>query len=467
MSNASKIVPVLGFPGLRASARWLGVLALCGASLSCEEKKKDLGPPAPPDVDVVEVIQKDVPIYREWVGSTIGFQNAEIRGQVSGYLIKQSYKDGSFVKKDEELFQIDARPFEAAVMQAKGQLEQARGQLALAKSQVDQAKAQLSKSEADAGRTLIEVNRLTPLAKDGAVSQQELDNAVQNNAANNAIVDANKATIRAADSNVDAQVANVAAADAFSAQAQLNLAFTKITAPIDGIAGISKAQIGDLVGPQTGIVLTTVSSMDPIKVSFPISEQEYMRAATRIAELENHPTDEVLELIMSDGSVFAHKGRVNVADRQVDPRTGTITVQGVFTNPGNILRPGQFARIRMQVRTTKGALLLPQRCISELQGQYQIAVVDSAGKVSVRNVKVGEQIGSLWIVEDGLKAGEHVVSEGVQKARPGITVNPKLVPAEGEPKPSGEKGAAPPGEAPQAAPKSGDAKTETKKHEAK
>jgi len=450
-----------------ARACWLAIVIAGAVSLGCEEKAKDAAPPPPSDVEVIEPVQKDVPIYREWVGTTLGNQTAQIRGQVSGYLIKQNYRDGTLVKKGDELFEIDSRPFEAALMQAKGQHEQAKGQLALAKSQVDQQKAQLSKAEADAGRTLIEVNRLTPLVKDGAVSQQELDNAVQNNAANNALVSAGKATIRATESNVEAQVANVAAAQAFEEQATLNFAFTKITAPIDGIAGIAQAQIGDLVGPQTGIVLTTISTIDPIKVQFPISEQEYMRAADKVADIQQHATEEILELIMSDKTVFSQKGRISVADRKVDPRTGTITVQGLFANPGNVLRPGQFARVRAQVKTLKGALLIPQRCVTELQGQYQIAVVDASNKVVVQNVHVGERIGSMWIVTDGLKLGEHVVSEGVQKARPGTVVNPKLVAAEADPKKAAERSADAPDQAVPADSKAGEAKKHAPAHESK
>ena len=449
------------------STRILSCILVGASLLACADEKKNAAPPPPPDVAVVDVVQRDVPIYREWVGTTLGEQTAQIRGQVSGYLIKQNYRDGTFVKKGDPMFEIDARPFEAALMQAKGQLEQARGQLALAKSQVDQQKAQLAKSEADAGRTAIEVGRLTPLAKDGAVSQQELDNAVQTNAANNALVESGKATIKAAEFNVTAQEASVAAAQAFANQANLNLEFTRITAPIAGIAGIAQAQIGDLVGPQTGIVLTTVSTIDPIKVSFAISEQEFMRAAEKVAEIEKHPSEEMLELVMSNGTVFSQKGRINVADRQVDARTGTITIQGIFKNPGGALRPGQFARIRAQVQTKKGALLLPQRCVSELQGQYQIALVGSDSKVEIRNVKVGERVGSMWIIEDGLKPGERVVSEGVQKARPGTVVNATVVPAEGEAKPAAEKGAAPPGDAAKPEHKEGDAKPEVKKNEAK
>jgi len=467
MTKPSTVSSVSRSARVACTARAL-VCVLAGAvALACEEKEKSAAPPAPPNVDVVDVVQRDVPIYRDWVGTTLGEQNAEIRGQVSGYLIKQDYRDGTFVKKGDPLFEIDSRPFEAALMQAKGQLEQARGQLALAKSQVDQQKAQLAKAEADAGRTAIEVGRLTPL-----------DNAVQTNAANDALVESGKATIKAAEYNVTAQEANVAAADAFANQAKLNLEFTKITAPIDGVAGIAQAQIGDLVGPQTGIVLTSISTIDPIKVTFPISEQEFMRAADRVAELEKHPSEEILELIMSDGSVFSQKGRINVADRQVDPRTGTITVQGIFKNPGSVLRPGQFARIRAQIRTMKGALLVPQRCVNELQGQYQIAVVGSDSKVAIRNVKIGERVGSMWIILDGLKPGERVVSEGIQKARAGTVVNATVVPAEGAPKsPAGsppgsppgsdEKGAAPPKESPKPGHKEGDAKPDAKKNEAK
>jgi membrane fusion protein (multidrug efflux system) len=476
MTKPSTVSPVSRHARAAHVARALGCVLAGAVTLACEEKEKSAAPPAPPGVEVVDVVQRDVPIYRDWVGTTIGERTAEIRGQVSGYLVKQDYRDGTFVKKDELLFEIDPRPFEAALMQANGQLEQARGQLALAKSQVDQQKAQLAKSEAEAGRTAIEVGRLTPLAKDGAVSQQELDNAVQNNAANNALVESGKATIKAAEYNVTAQEASVAAAEAFANQAKLNLQFTKITAPIDGIAGIAQAQIGDLVGPQTGIVLTTVSTIDPIKVSFPISEQEFMRAQDKVAEIEKHPSEEILELIMSDGSVFSHKGRISVADRQVDPRTGTITIQGVFKNPDKLLRPGQFARVRAQVQTAKGALLVPQRCVNELQGQYQLAVVGSDSKVSIRNVKVGERIGSLWIISDGLKPGERVVSEGVQKARAGTVVNATVVPAEGAAKApsesggkgeSGDKGAAPPKEPPKPDHKEGEAKPDATKHEGK
>lgn len=453
------------------AAPCVGGLVFWALLAGCEVQKKEIAAPPPADVEVVAVEQKDVPIYREWVATTNGFLNAQIRGQVSGYLTKQAYKDGAYVKKDELLFEIDPRPLQAALMQAKGQLEQAKGQLALAKSQVDQQKAQLSKSQAEAERTLIEVTRLTPLAKDGAVSQQELDNAVQNNAANNALVEAGKATIRAAESNVEAGKANVEAAQAFADQATLNLAFTKITAPIEGLAGIAQVQLGDLVGPQTGTVLTTVSTIDPIKVAVQVSEQQYMRSVDKVLELMNKESPEILELIMADGSVFPHKGRISVADRQVDPRTGTITIQGLFPNPGGILRPGQFARVRAQVDTKKGALLLPQRCVTELQGNYQVAVVDSSNKVSIKNVKVGERIGSTWIIQEGLTTGEHVVSEGVQKARPGTTVNPKLVPAGGDKKSAAEKGAASPSEAPKEGNK-GEQKpsgttAEPKKHEAK
>lgn len=454
-------------PGLTRVAPWLVGLTFWTLLASCTEEKKPSTPPPPPQVEVVEIVQKDVPIFREWVATTIGSQTAEIRGQVSGYLTKQNYKDGAFVKKGEALFEIDPRPLEAELMQAVGKFEQARGQLALAKSQVDQQQAQLAKSKAEAERTTIEVGRLTPLAKDGAVSQQELDNSVQNNAANHALVEAGKATIRAAESNVDACKANVEAAQAFTDQATLNLGFTKITAPIEGIAGISEAQIGDLVGPQTGIVLTTISTIDPIKVQFQLSEQAYMRVAVKAAQLSLELAPENLELILTDGSVYPHKGRVSVANRQVDVRTGTLTIQGVFPNPHGLLRPGQFARIRAEVEVKKAAMLVPQRCVSELQGTYQLAVVGRDDKVSIHSVKVGERVGPMWIIEDGLKMGDRVVSEGMQKARPGTMVHPKLAGAEPAAKPEPAKAPPTDGDAPKNANKPADAPSQPAKHEDK
>src|SRR6266850_4745164 len=352
----------------------------------------------PPEVEVVQVEQRDVPIYKEWVGTLEGFVNAQIRAQVTGYLLRQTYKDGSFVRKDQLLFEIDPRTFHPVLNQSKGQLATAEQQLAQAEA--NQVKAQL------------DVNRYVPLAKEQAVSQQDLDNAVQANLAAEAAVRAAKASIDAAKANVDT--------------AQVNLGFTKVVSLIDGIAGIAQAQIGDLVGPTT--LLTTVSTVDPIKVYFPVSEQEYLNYIKENPDAAKRAAQESklgLELILADGSLYPRKGTFSLADRQVDVNTGTLRLEGLFPNPGNILRPGQFARVRAITTTKKGALLVPQRAVTELQGSYQVAVVGKDNKVSIRTVKVGERVGSLWIVQEGLKPGERVVAEGLQRVHADMTVNPK------------------------------------------
>jgi membrane fusion protein (multidrug efflux system) len=349
--------------------------------------------PRPPDVDVVQVEQKDVPIWKEWIGTLDGLVNAQIKPQVTGYLLRQTYKDGAFVKKDQLLFEIDPRTFQAAVDQAKGQIASAEGQLAGA--QANQIKAQN------------DVNRYTPLAKEQAIPQQDLDNAMQ----------ANKAAI----AQVAAAKAQVEAAKAQAASAQLNLGFTKVLSLIDGIAGIAQAQIGDLVTQST--LLTTVSTVDPIKIYFPVSEREYLDY------VKEHPDEEKrhlgLQMILANGTVYPHPGQTTLVDRQVDVKTGTLRVQGVFPNPGNVLRPGEYAHIRTIIATRKGALVVPQKAVSELQGNYQVAVVGSDNKVQIRPVKVGERIGTDWIIAEGLKPGERVVAEGVQKVRGGMAVNPK------------------------------------------
>jgi membrane fusion protein (multidrug efflux system) len=364
---------------------------------------------APPDVEVVEVMQRDVPISKEWVGTLDGLVNAQIRPQVIGYLLRQNYKDGSFVKKGELMFEIDPRTFRAALDQAKGQLANAEQQLAQAEA--NQVKAQL------------DVNRYIPLAKEQAVTQQDLDNAVQANLAAQAQVRAAKGQIDAAKAQVDA--------------AQLNLGFTKVVSLIDGIAGIAQAQIGDLVGPTS--LLTTVSTVDPIKVYFPVSERGYLDYVKENPDAAKRAAQERelgLQLILADGSLYPHKGTFSFADREVDVKTGTLRLQGLFPNPGNILRPGQFARVRAITTTKKGALLVPQRAVTELQGNYQVAVVGNDNEVSIRPVKVGERVGAEWIIEEGLKPGEKVVAEGTQRVKAGMTVDPKPFKAMPEAKPA-------------------------------
>jgi membrane fusion protein (multidrug efflux system) len=352
----------------------------------------------PPEVEVVQVEQRDVPIYNDWVGTLEGLVNAQIRPQVTGYLLRQTYQEGSFVKKGQLLFEIDPRTFQAALDQTKAQLANAEQQLAQA--------------EANQIKTQLDVNRYTPLVKERAVSQQELDNAVQANAATQAQVRAAQAQINAAKAQVDA--------------AQLNLSFTKIVSHIDGIAGIAQAQIGDLVGQTT--LLTTVSTLDPIKVYFPVSERGYLNYIKENPDATKRTAQERelrLELLLADGRLYPHKGTFSLADRQVDVKTGTLRLEGLFPNPGNILRPGQFARVRAITTRKKDALLVPQRAVSELQGSYQVAVVGHDNKVEIRPVKVGERVGTQWIVDDGLKPGEKVVAEGVQRVSAGLMVNPK------------------------------------------
>ncbi len=372
---------------------YLALVPLTG----CQEQKAP--GPAAPMVEVMEVVQKDVPIVREWVGTTDGLVNAKINAQVQGYLIRQNYQEGSLVKKGQVLFEIDPRPFQAA-------LEQAKGQLAIAEGQLYTAKANLEK--------------IRPLAKISAVSKKDLDDAIGREASARAAVQAAKAAV---------------------SKAEIDLSFTKITSPIDGIAGIAKAQLGDLVGTPGGQELTTVSTLDPIKVYVPLSEQEYLHYS-RPAEGKRPGEEQAnLELILADGSIFPQKGRLFFADRQVDERTGTIKIATLFANPGNFLRPGQFAKVRAVISTQKGAVLVPQRAVTELQGRFQVAVVDQDNKVETRWVKVGERQGSLWVVEEGLKPGERVVVEGLQKVKAGMTVSPRPY-QEGSPTPSGAAPAA-------------------------
>ncbi len=350
----------------------------------CKGEQKAAAP-QPPVVEVVDVLQRDVPVYTEWVATTDGFVNATIRAQVQGYLIKQNYREGDLVRKGQVLFEIDPRTFQAA-------LDQAKGQLAQEQARWDTAKANLK--------------RIKPLAEQNAVSQKDLDDATGQEQGTHASV-----------------ISVQAAVD----KAQLDLGFTKVTSLIDGIAGIAKAQIGNLVGPGSLEELTTVSTIDPIKVYIPVSEQEYLKAVeAKGARSPNIP----LEMVLADGSVYPHKGEFVFADRQVDAKTGTIKVAALFKNPAFVLRPGQFARVRAIIKIRKDALLVPQRAVTELQGNYQVAVVGADNKVDIRPVKAAERFNSLWVIEAGLKPGERVVAEGVQKVRQGVPVQPKPFGAE-------------------------------------
>jgi RND family efflux transporter MFP subunit len=383
---------------------WIGAavcLAVIGVIIGAVRPKHVSGaqPGASPDVEVVQVEQRDVPIYGEWIGTLDGLTNADVRAQVTGYIMRQGYQEGAFVKKGQLLFEIDPRPFQAALDQAEGQLAQ--------------AKAALANAQAVQGRTELDVNRYTPLAKEQAASQQDLDNAVQNNMAAKATVATAQAQIKSAEAAVET--------------ARINLDFTRLIAPIDGIAGQAQLQVGALVNLGSGPV-TSVSTVDPIKVYFTVGEPQYLAWRKRFPTESSRlaaDKDLRLQLILADGSTYPYEGSFYFADRQVNEGTGAIRIAGLFHNPNNILRPGGYGKVRAVIRLQQGALLVPQRAVSELQGGYQVAVVGGDDKVSIRTVTVGDRVGTQWIIAEGLNRGERVVAEGIQKVRPGAHVNPK------------------------------------------
>jgi membrane fusion protein (multidrug efflux system) len=361
------------------------------AMLGCG-RTQAAAPSPPPEVRVAPVAQQDVPVYSEWVATLDGYVNAQVRPQVSGYIIKQNYKEGSLVRKGEVLFEIDPRPFQAALDRAKGDLAQAQAQL---------------------GKSNLDVERDTPLAEARAIAKSQLDNEIQAKLGAQAVIESDKAAVE---------------------QAELNLEWTKVTSLVDGIAGIAQIQIGNLVGSNS--ILTSVSQLEPIKAYFPISEREYVLVQKNSnAIFSKHAIGffgNSLELILTDGSVYAQKGKILLADRQVDPNTGTIRIVASFPNPGNILRPGQYGRVRVETGITKAALLTPQSAVAQSQGSYQVAVVGSDHKVSMRTVKPGQTVGTMWVIDDGLKPGEQVVVEGLQRVKEGSLVTPKPAKLSGE-----------------------------------
>jgi membrane fusion protein (multidrug efflux system) len=367
------------------NTRGISNLVLATATLlcipACRDKPRAKSQP-PPVVQVATVTQADVPIFHEWIGVLDGLVNAQIRAQVAGYLLTQNYREGDPIKKGDLLFEIDPRPFQAALDQAQGVLAQA---------------------EAKLGKTELDVKRYAPLVKDKAISQEEYDDAVQ--------------------ANLEAK-ATVVSAKAQVEQAQLNLGFTKITSPIDGIASIARAQIGDLVGPATG-ELTTVSTIDPIKAYYNVTEQAYINF-TKLFATESDRYGRLrqleLDLVLTDGTVYSHKGRIYATDRQIGVTTGSLRVEALFPNPDGALRPGEFARIRVKFDLKRDTPLVPQRAVSELQGSFQVAVVDDDNKIRIQPVRVGERSGNLWMIEEGLHPGQRVVVEGIQKVKEGMTV---------------------------------------------
>jgi membrane fusion protein (multidrug efflux system) len=357
------------------------ILCLAGFSGACKTSTA-APPPPPPEVSVVTVAPERVAITSDWIATLDGYVNAQIRPQVSGYLLKRNYGEGAVVRKGQVLFEIDRRPFESVLAQARAQL--------------GEAQAQVGKTERDEQRD-------RPLAEQRAIAQSQFDNDVQANLAAQAAVKSAEATVQTA---------------------QLNVGFTSVTSPIDGVAAIATAQIGDLVGPPT--LLTTVSQIDPIKAYFPLSEQEYLQMAGRIngrAAKAPWAGAAALTLVLADGSVYPRSGVFLAADREIDAKTGTIRISAAFPNPGRMLRPGQYGRVHAETRVREDALLVPQRAVTELQGSFQVRVVGPDNIVSTNTVKVGDRVGSRWIVEQGLQPGARVVVEG-PATRDGTVVHP-------------------------------------------
>src|SRR6202521_3240008 len=383
--------PSLFFRGGRFACPAVLLLLLMATACGRGNVRAAASPPAP-EVRVAPVIEQDVPLYSEWVTTLDGYVNAQIRPQVSGYITKQNYTEGSVVRKGQVLFEIDPRPFAAALDRAKGDLAQAQAQL---------------------GKSTLDVERDKPLAEAMAIAKSQLDNEVQAKLGAQAAVESSKAAVE---------------------QAALNLEWTKVTSLVDGIAGIAQVQIGNLVSASS--ILTSVSQVEPIKAFFPITEHEYLLAQRKgNGGSGKHPISffgNSLQLILTDGSIYPQKGNILLADRQVDPGTGTIRIVAAFPNPGNVLRPGQYGRVRVETSMKKAALLLPQSAVVHLQGSYQVAVVGSDHKVSMRAVKPGATVGTMWVIDEGLKPGEQVVVEGLQQIREGTLVTPKPVHLSGE-----------------------------------
>ena len=401
------------------------VIAIAALSAGCRDSSTAAGPPPPPAVQVEAVVEKDVPIYGEWVGTTVGYVTAQISARVSGYLVSQSYKEGTRVKAGDLLFEIDPRPYQIAAEQARAQLLQAEAQRQQAEAQVAQAEADVARAEANQKKTELDVGRYTPLAERGSISQQELDNAVQANLANLAALKAARASLANAQAGVPKNQADIAQARAVLDNAQLNHSWAKVFSPITGIAGIKNANIGDLISTNT--ILTTVSQVDPIYVQFPVSEQEYLRFRQRgPAAGGDRERQYDLEITLADGATYPHRGTVAILDRAVGETTGTINIRGVLPNPGDLLRPGQYAKVRAVIDTKKGALLIPQRAVQDVQGVHQVAVVGADETVDLRKVQVGERVGPLWIIGQGLKPGERVIVEGIDRVKAGQKVKPTL-----------------------------------------
>ena len=389
-----------------ASGSLLAVILLI--VLTRSGAKASVQAPPSPMVEVATVEQRDVPVYGEWIGTLTGQVNADVRGQVTGYLLTRKYKEGSYVRKGELLFEIDPRPFQAA-------LDQAKAQLTYAQAQLSQDQAQLATAQANELKSQLDVEKYAPLAQVDAVSKQDLDNAKQTNLANKAQVLAAEAAIASAKAQIQVNEAAVETAG-------INLGFTRIVSPIDGIAGVAQAQVGDLVSTSSGL-LTTVSTVDPIRDYFAVSEQGYLALQKRFSSSDKDHWK--LQLILADGSTYPHEGEFYFADRQVNQNTGAIQLAALFPNPGNVLRPGQYGKVRAMIREQQNAMLIPQAAVNEEQGSYRVAVVDKDNHISMRAVQVGQRVDTMWVIQSGLNPGERVVVEGQQNLRSGMTVQTK------------------------------------------
>jgi RND family efflux transporter MFP subunit len=404
---------------IAGSGAVLLLIAAAATVISRSRTKDQASASPPPEVLAAAVEQRDLPIEHEWIGTLDGLVNADIRAQVTGYLLRQDYKEGSFVRKGQLLFQIDPRPFEATVVQASGQYEQAKAQLAQAQAGLTNAESSLASTEATQLRTQLDENRYTPLFAEHAATKQDLDNARQNNRAQVAQVAASKAQVETARAQVEAARAGVVAAQGVLENARVNLDFTRLTSLIDGIAGVATVQVGNLVTSSSGPV-TSVSTINPIRDNFTVSEQEYLSLARADAlhRLE-------VKLILADGTVYEKPGRFWFANRQIDQNTGAIQLTSLFENPRNILRPGQYGKSRAVIGIDKNALLVPQPAVTEVQGSYQVYVIGHDNRVTIRPVMAGERVGMMWVIKTGLTPGEQVVVQGQQALRTGMLVSPK------------------------------------------
>ncbi len=434
------------FPNGRSRAKvvtalavvWLAIsLAACDRGKEGEKGKQAAPAPPPPAVVVAEVIQKTVPLYSEFVAQTDAKETVEIRARVSAFLEAQHFTEGSVVKKDQLLFTLDKREYEAQLLQAKAQLAKAQADLAFAKDNaiVESAKSNLEVALARLGKAETDERRLKPLAERRAVPQQDYDNAVANLDAARAEVQSKKSDVSTTQigqkSGIEQAEAAVASARAAIAQAELNVSYCTINSPIEGLIGKRQVAPGNLVGKGEATLLDTVSSINPIRVNVTISEAEYLRFTAQ-RKTGQAGAGAALELILADGSVFPHKGKVVIIDRAVDLKTGTLSIVAEFPNPDGLLRPGQFGRVRAAAEVAENAILVPQRAVQEIQGTKSVLVVGADNVVTLRTISPGESAGDLLIVRDGVKPGERVIVDGVQKARPGSPVNPSVAPVGGQ-----------------------------------